>query len=44
MDLVVLVAITFVTATVNGALGQGFSSITVPLALLFYTNVYSIPH
>lgn len=37
-DLIVLVAITFVGATVNGALGYGFSSITVPVALLFYTN------
>lgn len=33
-----LVIITFFGATVNGALGYGFSSITVPLALLFYTN------
>ncbi len=38
MDLVVLVLITFVAATVNDALGYGFSSITVPVALLFYTN------
>ena len=38
MDVVVLVLITFVAATVNGALGYGFSSITVPVALLFYTN------
>lgn len=38
MDLIVLVFITFVAATVNGALGYGFSSITVPVALLFYTN------
>lgn len=38
MDTVVLVLITFVAATVNGALGYGFSSITVPIALLFYTN------
>lgn len=38
MDLVVLILITFVAATVNGALGYGFSSITVPVALLFYTN------
>jgi uncharacterized membrane protein YfcA len=38
MDHVVLVLITFVAATVNGALGYGFSSITVPVALLFYTN------
>jgi len=33
-----LVLITLVAATVNGALGHGFSSITVPVALLFYTN------
>jgi uncharacterized protein len=33
-----LIAITFVAATVNGALGYGFSSITVPLALLFFSN------
>jgi uncharacterized membrane protein YfcA len=38
MDLIVLILITFVAATVNGALGYGFSSITVPVALLFYTN------
>jgi uncharacterized membrane protein YfcA len=38
VDLIVLVLITFVAATVNGALGYGFSSITVPVALLFYTN------
>jgi uncharacterized membrane protein YfcA len=31
-------AITLVAATVNGALGYGFSSITVPLALLFLSN------
>lgn len=37
-DLMVLIAITFLAATVNGALGYGFSSITVPVALLFYTN------
>src|SRR2546422_153561 len=34
----VLIAITLLAATVNGALGYGFSSITVPVALLFYTN------
>lgn len=38
MDQLVLVLITFVAAAVNGALGYGFSSITVPVALLFYTN------
>ena len=35
---IVLVVITLVGATVNGALGYGFSSITVPVALLFYAN------
>jgi len=35
---VVLILITLLAATVNGALGYGFSSITVPVALLFYTN------
>ena len=29
---------TLIAATVNGALGYGFSSITVPIALLFLTN------
>ena len=33
-----LILITFGAAIVNGALGYGFSSITVPLALLFLTN------
>lgn len=33
-----LFLITLVAATINGALGYGFSSITVPLALLFLTN------
>jgi|SRR5579871_1701681 len=33
-----LVGITFLAATVNGALGYGFSSLTVPVALLFYSN------
>ena len=35
---VVLLGITFFAAFVNGALGYGFSSLTVPVALLFYTN------
>src|SRR5436190_3246301 len=35
---IALVVITFVAAVVNGALGYGFSSITVPLALLFLSN------
>jgi uncharacterized membrane protein YfcA len=34
----VLLAITLFAATVNGALGYGFSSLTVPIALLFYAN------
>lgn len=38
LDLIILVLITLLAATVNGALGYGFSSITVPVALLFYTN------
>ncbi|MBI5776866.1 MAG: sulfite exporter TauE/SafE family protein [Nitrospirae bacterium] len=37
-DQIVLIGITLLAATVNGALGYGFSSITVPVALLFYTN------
>ena len=36
--IVALVVITCVAAVVNGALGYGFSSITVPIALLFLTN------
>jgi len=35
---ITLVLITFFAATVNGALGYGFSSLTVPVALLFYAN------
>lgn len=34
----VLILVTLLGATVNGALGYGFSSITVPVALLFYSN------
>src|SRR5262249_51090878 len=37
-NIVALVVITLAAASVNGALGYGFSSITVPLALLFLTN------
>ncbi|MGY3606305.1 MULTISPECIES: sulfite exporter TauE/SafE family protein [unclassified Bradyrhizobium] len=33
-----LAATTFFAAFVNGAIGYGFSSLTVPLALVFYTN------
>src|SRR5437660_11329945 len=36
--MIVLVAMTFFAAFVNGALGYGFSSMTVPVGLLFYTN------
>jgi uncharacterized membrane protein YfcA len=36
--MIYLAAITLGAATVNGALGYGFSSLTVPLALLFLTN------
>jgi uncharacterized protein len=35
---VVLAGVVFFAAFVNGALGYGFSSLTVPIALLFYTN------
>src|SRR5437868_1273735 len=38
IDLIVLVSITLFAATVNGALGYGFSSLTVPVALIYYTN------
>lgn len=34
----VLVGITLLAAFVTGALGYGFSSLTVPVALVFYTN------
>jgi uncharacterized membrane protein YfcA len=34
----VLLGITFFAAFVNGALGYGFSSLTVPVALLFHTS------
>src|SRR6185436_2307141 len=36
--LLALVVITFVAAFVNGALGYGFSSITVPVGLLFFSS------
>src|SRR5260221_14478425 len=35
---IALALITFFAAFVNGALGYGFSSLTVPVGLLFYTN------
>src|SRR5213595_1181185 len=37
-NVIYLVLITLFAAIVNGGLGYGFSSITVPLALLFLTN------
>ena len=37
-ELLALSAITFVAAIVNGALGYGFSSLTVPMALLFMAS------
>ena len=36
--IIILAGITVFAAFVNGAIGYGFSSLTVPLALLFYTN------
>src|SRR5712691_3955113 len=36
--MIVLAGITLFAAFVNGALGYGFSSLTVPIALVFYTN------
>jgi uncharacterized membrane protein YfcA len=35
---IILLGVAFFAATINGALGYGFSSITVPIALLFFTN------
>lgn len=37
-DVIILIAVALFAAIVNGALGHGFSSLTVPVALLFYTN------
>src|SRR6185369_7101207 len=37
-NVIYLIAITLCAAIVNGGLGYGFSSITVPLALLFLSN------
>ena len=37
-SVLVLLGITFFAAFVNGALGYGFSSLTVPVALLFHTS------
>src|SRR5690348_11803827 len=36
--LVVVTGVALFAAFVNGAIGYGFSSLTVPLALVFYTN------
>src|SRR5215467_15308482 len=36
--LIVLAVIALFSSFVNGAIGYGFSSLTVPLALVFYTN------
>jgi len=38
IGLISLISITFLAAIVNGGLGYGFSSITVPVALVFYAN------
>jgi hypothetical protein len=38
LQVIWLACITLLAATVNGALGYGFSSLTVPLALLFLSN------
>jgi len=38
VEVITLCGITFIAAIVNGALGYGFSSLTVPVALLYYTN------
>ena len=37
-QIMALSVITLIAATVNGALGYGFSSLTVPMALLFLSN------
>jgi len=38
MAVIVLAGVTLFAAFVTGALGYGFSSLTVPVALIFYTN------
>src|ERR1700760_1917125 len=38
VGLIVLAGMAFSAALVNGALGYGFSSLTVPVALVFYAN------
>lgn len=37
-QIIALSVVTLIAATVNGALGYGFSSLTVPMALLFLSN------
>lgn len=37
-QVIALSVVTLIAATVNGALGYGFSSLTVPMALLFLSN------
>lgn len=37
-ELQLLAVVTFAAATVTGAVGYGFSSLTVPIALLFFSN------
>src|SRR4051794_9431806 len=41
--LIVVAAIALFAAFVNGALGYGFSSLTVPLALVFFSTRVLIP-
>ncbi len=36
--MIVLAGIVLFAAFVNGAIGYGFSSLTVPVALVFYSN------
>ena len=38
LGLITLATVTLLAAVVNGGLGYGFSSITVPVALIFYAN------
>jgi hypothetical protein len=38
IGLLSLIVVAFLAATVNGGLGYGFSSLTVPVALVFYAN------
>ena len=38
VETIALSVVTLIAATVNGALGYGFSSLTVPMALLFLSN------